>query len=1092
MESDNEEHNRYLPPSDPPSEASDNNTDGVVQTSDDIPLIGLVYHNADNPLSPIHPFPPNLASLSGRCRHHPRSSSLPIPMTPVGGIHHVLGLGHPPLLAPNFNLITPWTQKRFNYEAGQRKWCETLACQKIEAKEVREAKKVLWEENESMRMALFLDQVAEMLEEKLSERGYNLADFLNHLFNPDRKFRYDWQWKSFFAHKATVQRIFNYWTTSKYSQTVRTVVLDFATSLVEKTVSRESQSVTASEMLQKRKKPTLAPRMFQILDAFSTMSRQARDMSAAWFKKKNLIAGSAVIGLLKGASQHNSYVHAINSTYLMATGAQRQIFSVLGSMGITMGYTSIIYQPPEQIKKPETESNPVVIDKENNSSQESDEENAEALSRVKKKRKKRSPGTLYELSQACCKTARRVASTGLFITVYNNINMMFRVAEQIVGCKNAQENGTCATIFPLWNAKPEDMLVDDLHNGIMNAPPLTIDDIQLNDAEADQGIIINHGGPGFNRWQAVMEKCQPVTGDTIEVHKTDVHPLPAFKVDESSTVGNVEVNDCIDDELRLDQDKPEYNRLRLSPPIREAPPLQRLNAGDQLTIARQCALVTVRSGHKDAARAYKGRGFLPGLFHGKMTDIHGLLETHFGKPHAGNRSPGGLAYHNKCLDQLPIILSSLPPFSTARDLVMVSLYSRVLHCLLLVSSKASLDEYLETVTSWDMLHSHAVMIYQCYANADFVQEMWERRIPEEMKREAAQKAAQKVVHKAAKEAAKQAAKQLDEFVTEVEDVDTAETTQPPKPPPLLHVKASDMVFENAQLLLRDQLVSRKFADAVECGDSGRIVLVLKIWACSFCGHGRTKYAHEMLHIIHNLTHVWTKGLRNIILQNWLLNPTGKKNAFIEIDLVQEHLNYWIKKIYKADGDAHSWEWLAMVSPCVDVLRNLAGRMNDDLGSRQGKKHSSPDMKKDINILMASLAKLEVYVEKEGRTLDPDEMPVPDVISVGLADLVHGSALADFNTQFHRNRERRRLVPISSLLNHLETADPISPPSPMQPPQITDAHSVPSPNPSRVMHVQLPVSPIPIEAVVHHVDLPDAADSSDSDEDDFADLDTITR
>jgi hypothetical protein len=32
----------------------------------------------------------------------------------------------------------------------------------------------------------------------------------------------------------------------------------------------------------------------------------------------------------------------------MATGAQRQIFSVLSTMGITMGYTSVIYQPPEQ------------------------------------------------------------------------------------------------------------------------------------------------------------------------------------------------------------------------------------------------------------------------------------------------------------------------------------------------------------------------------------------------------------------------------------------------------------------------------------------------------------------------------------------------------------------------------------------------------------------------------------------------------------------------------------------------------------------------------------------------------------------------
>jgi hypothetical protein len=168
-------------------------------------------------------------------------------------------------------------------------------------------------------------------------------------------------------------------------------------------------------------------------------------------------------------------------------------------------------------------------------------------------------------------------------------------------------------------------------------------------------------------------------------------------------------------------------------------------------------------------------------------------------------------------------------------------------------------------------------------------------------------------------------------------------------------------------------------------------------------------------------------------------------------------------------------------------------MNDDLGSCQGKKHSSPNMKNDIDILMASLAKLEVYVEKEGRTLDPDEMPVPDVISVGLADLVHSSALADFNTQFHRNCKCHHVMPISSLLERLETADPISLPLHMQrPPQITDTHLVPSPNPSCVMNVQLPVSPIPVEAVVHHADISDAANSSDSNKDDFADEDIVTR
>ena len=31
-----------------------------------------------------------------------------------------------------------------------------------------------------------------------------------------------------------------------------------------------------------------------------------------------------------------------------------------------------------------------------------------------------------------------------------------------------------------------------------------------------------------------------------------------------------------------------------------------------------------------------------------------------------------------------------------------------------------------------------------------------------------------------------------------------------------------------------------------------------------------------------------------ILQIWLLNPTGKANAVVEIDLAQKHLNFLIK------------------------------------------------------------------------------------------------------------------------------------------------------------------------------------------------------
>jgi hypothetical protein len=189
-----------------------------------------------------------------------------------------------------------------------------------------------------------------------------------------------------------------------------------------------------------------------------------------------------------------------------------------------------------------------------------------------------------------------------------------------------------------------------------------------------------------------------------------------------------------------------------------------------------------------------------------------------------------------------------------------------------------------------------------------------------------------------------------------------------------------------------------------------------------------------------------------------------------------------QRIYKADGDAHSWEWLAMVSPCVDVLCNLANHINTDLGAHQGKKHTSPDMKKNIDILMASLSKLEVHVKKEGRTLNPDEMPVPDAVSVSLAELAHGLALANYNSQFKCNHERRRLVPISTLLQHLDNYSL----SPIQPLHTTSACPPDHPpNSLNATHASHPTPPPLVNDDTHHVKFPDtASDLSDSDESDF--------
>jgi hypothetical protein len=85
-----------------------------------------------------------------------------------------------------------------------------------------------------------------------------------------------------------------------------------------------------------------------------------------------------------------------------------------------------------------------------------------------------------------------------------------------------------------------------------------------------------------------------------------------------------------------------------------------------------------------------------------MAATHGIIVTHLGLTNWDCRNSASLAAHNNILQCKPIILTSLPPFQTCRDLIFISLYTCVLHCLLLVSNKASLQKYFKDLT-WEKL-----------------------------------------------------------------------------------------------------------------------------------------------------------------------------------------------------------------------------------------------------------------------------------------------------------------------------------------------------------------------------------------------------
>lgn len=233
----------------------------------------------------------------------------------------------------------------------------------------------------------------------------------------------------------------------------------------------------------------------------------------------------------------------------------------------------------------------------------------------------------------------------------------------------------------------------------------------------------------------------------------------------------------------------------------------RLFAGDQLSIARIRSIIKHRAGHEGGYASYDWIVPIPGLFHLKMAATQGVLETFFGQPNTGARNPGSLWYHNTVLDRKPISLSSLPPFRTTRDLIFHSLYARVLHCFLTVIGGTNLDDF-SAIRTFKELQEAGKKVFEEYANSERATTLRQER---------------------------------------------AENPNNPK--------AGDMVLENAILFLRDALILRELTDAIKVGDSQRIVLSIRMMALSFRGNGRTKYAHEMLFLVHNLTHVWPPKLR---------------------------------------------------------------------------------------------------------------------------------------------------------------------------------------------------------------------------------------
>jgi hypothetical protein len=133
-----------------------------------------------------------------------------------------------------------------------------------------------------------------------------------------------------------------------------------------------------------------------------------------------------------------------------------------------------------------------------------------------------------------------------------------------------------------------------------------------------------------------------------------------------------------------------------------------------------------------------------------------------------------------------------------------------------------------------------------------------------------------------------------------------------------------------------------------------------------------------------------------------VNLSGKPNGWKELDLLQEHHNFWLKVwyicirsfnyllmtsqiIYLARGANRSWEWMSVVSVCIFALRDVIRQVQTNFKTpHNGKTHTSPSRATDIKKICDYLQqhRLQEYVaDRAGKEY---ATPVSDLLAEGAA------------------------------------------------------------------------------------------------------------
>ncbi|KAJ7127537.1 hypothetical protein C8R43DRAFT_897281 [Mycena crocata] len=526
---------------------------------------------------------------------------------------------------------------------------------------------------------------------------------------------------------------------------------------------------------------------------------------------------------------------------------------------------------------------------------------------------------------------RKLIKEQMCFIVWDNLNIAFRVESQRLGSGNHFDNGTTGTVIPVYNP----------YTG--GHTPLNTLPLHMKPPRETTAAVIDWAVedvlPSPLSTEQLGECClwqlKRIAFDNI---KNLEHLRKAFKdcpeVDQITVhlTPQHPVPAMHEDESSIEGTIRVYVQILRNLGVTDAD----LEAhgllftdGDLLTDSLVDKIESARRNSDGPIAGMKATIRRFGLFHAKMAGCRLVVNEHWGKPNS--LWPGSLWWeHNKLLKRKPMSAGWVPgkvsPWKPSHELIHMSIAAHVKDGFRIHCGSEDLDAWAASATIEDF---------------DAVAEQVYTKL----------------------------------FTTRALD-DLRELPQ------------RDTVKENVVLLNRDALFYIEFVAAIKKGDIGRVVNVLQVWMVMMrTPKTMPKYADAIFETLRRIDR-YDPVLKRFFLHNWLVNLTGRPYSFKEVDLLQEHQNFWAKLIYNAKGSNKSWEWLSMITVCIFTLRDTMRTVQKTFQiTGYGERHTVPDMSAEIQTLADALRdeKVQEYVLNRPAN-DPANstcvMPVRDLLESG--------------------------------------------------------------------------------------------------------------